>query len=154
MGAAAYLSFVLLVFCLVRAAGSQIRGRVRRLDPHVVPESVCRAARELARGLVIDRVSVAMDGPGRVRYLVSGRLPDGRPVRLEVPGDGAARWLREPDVETVLPGMAKQCLRRCLPSFRPDENSVRLAHGGPLGGFALAGPFLGENDNRRLRTLH
>ncbi|MGD9610439.1 MAG: hypothetical protein AB7U59_13605 [Desulfovibrionaceae bacterium] len=150
MGAALYLSFVLLVFCLVRAAGSQLKDRENRLGARDVPEPVLRAARSLARGIVIDAVTVAMDGPDRVCYRISGRLPDGKAVRVEVPGVGVARWLPDTAAEPVLPAAARRRLRRALPSFRPEAGTVRVTRQAGGVWFALDGRLA---DGRRAHLV-
>ncbi|MHC1712134.1 MAG: hypothetical protein AB9872_08295 [Solidesulfovibrio sp.] len=129
MEAVLYLSFVLLVFCLSRAAMPRAGGDVRDLRPDVLPPRIVAAIRLAVQGVAIERVRVAMDGPCAVRYLVRGRRSDGSEARLEVLGDGTVRLLDAEAAAPALPEAVNRCLCRCLPSFRPALGTVRLVRG-------------------------
>jgi|GEM_PF-2927085 len=88
MGAVLYLSFLLLVFCLSRAARAHLRGDAAALGLETVPDFVCRAVRRVAHGIAVTGVRVAVAEPGGVCYHVFGLMPDGRRVELDVAGDG------------------------------------------------------------------
>ena len=95
-------------------------------------------------------VSGNMDGPDRVCYRISGRLPDGKTVRLEVPGVGVARWLPDTEAEPVLPAAARRRLRRALPSFRPEAGTVHVTRQAGAVWFALDGRLA---DGRRAHLV-
>ena len=131
MGAALYLSFLLLLLCLSRAARSQLRDDPYSIDPRHVPGSVYRAVHRAARGIAVTEVRVDRHGAAGVRYLVSGLMPDGRALELDVLGDGTVyRRDRKPAAAAPpLPDAVNRRLRQSLPSFRPTAGAVRLVSG-------------------------
>ena len=138
MGAALYLSFLLLVFCLSRAARTNRPGDPAAIDPACLPDSVARSVRRAARGLTVAEVRVTLSGTGRLRYQVSGLLPDGRALTLDVHDDGTV-YRRDRTPAAAAPGLPDASglpdavcrrLRQSLPSFRPTAGSVRRISGG------------------------
>jgi len=129
MGAVLYLSLILLVFCLSQAARSQLRRDAAILAPDAVPDSVRRAARRAAQGISIARVRVRMNGANNLRYQVSGIMPDGRAVELDIYGDGAVYRRDLSPTAPPLPAAVSRRLRRSLPTFRPRLGAVRLING-------------------------
>ena len=132
MGALLYLSFLLLLFCLSRAALAQLGDDADTIDPRALPESVSRAVRRAAQGIAVTTVRVARHGETGVRYQVSGLMPDGRALTLDVLGDGTVYYRHDrepPATATTLPDAVNRRLRQSLPSFRPTAGSVRLVSG-------------------------
>ena len=125
MGTVLYLSFLLLIYCLSRAARGQTGDDEAALDPDSVPDSVRQTIRRAARGIVVADVRVARHGAAGVRYQVCGVMPDGRAVELDVHGDGTVYLRDRGQASQRLPAAVSQRLRRSLPSFRPKAETVR-----------------------------
>ena len=124
MGTVLYLSFLLLIYCLSRAARGQTGDDEAVLDPESVPDSVRRAIGRAARGIVVTDVRVAL-GTAGVRYQVCGIMPNGWVVELDVHGDGTVYRRDRGQASQQLPAAVSQRLRRSLPSFRPKAETVR-----------------------------
>ena len=90
MGAALYLSFILLIFCLAQAARSSLKKDPAAIAPEELPESVWRALRRSALGITVTDAWVSMNGEAGLRYRVRGVMPDGRQVELDIHHDGTA----------------------------------------------------------------
>ena len=131
MGAVLYLSFLLLLLCLSRAARSQLRDDPHSIDPRNVPGSVYEAVHRAARGITVTEVRVDRHGATGVRYQVCGFMPDGQALELDVLGDGTVyrRDRKPPAAATALPDAVNRRLRQSLPSFRPIAGAVRLVSG-------------------------
>ena len=126
MGTVFYLSFLLLIYCLSRAARGQTGDDEAALDPGSVPDSVRRAIGRAARGIVVTDVRVALHGTAGVRYQVCGIMPNGRVVELDVHGDGTVYRRDRGEASQQLPAAVSQRLRRSLPSFRLKAETVRF----------------------------
>jgi hypothetical protein len=146
MGALLYLSLLLAMFLLTRAAAPGAKTDCHALYPRDVPDSVMRTARLALPGIGIRKIRVFMDGPDAVHYLVYGTMPDGQPVRLLVQADASAHLLDERDRPRELPLALNRRLSQCLPSFHPARNSVRLVHGGQSTWYEMEGKVAGVQE--------
>jgi hypothetical protein len=90
MGAVLYLSFVLLVYCLSRAARSCLEKDPAAMDPAELPESVWNTLHRAARGITVTEARVRLCGEAGLRYRIRGVMPDGRRVELDIHHDGTA----------------------------------------------------------------
>jgi len=126
MGVVVYISLLLLIFCLVRAARSQLPDDPSAIDPRNLPDSVHRAARRAARGIVVTRARVTLRGANGLRYRIHGLLPDGRELELDIHDDGSVYRHDPPSAAPPLPDAVSRRLRQSLPAFRPRPGAVRL----------------------------
>ena len=90
MGAALYLSLILLIFCLARAARTSRKQDPAAIAPEELPESAWRALQRSAQGITVAEAWVSMNGETGLRYRVRGVMPDGRQVELDIHHDGTA----------------------------------------------------------------
>lgn len=90
MGAALYLSFILLIFCLSRAARASLKNDPAAIAPEELPESAWRALRRCAQGITVTEAWVSINGETGLRYRVRGVMPGGGRVELDIHHDGTA----------------------------------------------------------------
>ena len=90
MGAALYLSFILLIFCLARAARTGRKKDPAAIAPQELPESAWRALRRSAQGITVTEAWVSINGETGLRYRVRGVMPGGGRVELDIHHDGTA----------------------------------------------------------------
>lgn len=144
MEAALYVSLLLLVFLLSRAAASTLKAPHNALSQSETPAWVLRAARRAAPGARVREIRVEMEGEHAVRYRVLSETIDGKLLVFIANSTEEMVYERSGEAYQDLPEAVQRCIARCLPGFKPDLGSVRRLRGRRSIGYGIHGALDGK----------